>query len=251
MLRTASACLYFSFVAAIAACSSTQTQLVDDDSSNATDGDAASYTRDGSTYDSAPTPDSGLGLLRFQPAQSYSGWDGTHAFQVPVAVYDGASDLQVSADDPSSVTITPAALKNPVNADGVTDNGKYFLVAVKKAGTITLTARSGGKSATTKIVVASYDASRYAAGEARYTQSGTGSSQPCTNCHVNGQAIDHSPAALATADDEKVGATITTGISPFGFPIQGVEGGHKWDVTDQERDGLVTYLRALSPRGFE
>lgn len=248
MLRAVRALAYFSL---LVACSSTTTKLVEDDTPGSADGDVTNYQRDGSTYDSAPEPDSGLGLLRFQPTKSYSGWDGTHTFQIPVAVYDSASDLKVTADDPASVEIVPTKLKNPVNADGVTDNGKYFLVSVKKAGTITLTARSGSKSVTTTIAVASYDSSRWAAGQARYTQSGSGSSQPCTNCHVNGQAIDHSPAALATADDEKVGTTITTGISPFGFPIQGVEGGHKWDVTDTERDGLVTYLRALTPRGFE
>ncbi len=234
--------------ASAAACSSTQTVDSGDDSSGVTSD--AGYKRDGSTYDSAPSPDSGLGVLRFQPTTSYSGYDGTHSFQVPVAVYDAASDLQVSADDASAVTVTPATLKNPVSPDGVTDNGKYFLVTVKKAGTITLTASSSGRSATTTITVVSYAPDRWQTGQTRYVNGGSGD-PPCTDCHVNGQAIDHSPAALATTNDEGVAAVITTGISPAGFPIQGVTGGHRWNVTDAERDGLVTYLRALTPRGFQ
>jgi hypothetical protein len=205
------------------------------------------YSRDGSIYDSAPPPGSTLGQLRFQPTQSYSGFDGTHTFQVPVAVYDGASDLVVTASDPSAVTITPAQLANPVSPDGLTDTGKYFLVTVQKAGTITLSAKSGGKTVTTTITAASYAADRYATGQARYASG----SPACTDCHVNGQAIDHSPAALATVDDAKVGTVITNGISPAGFPIQGVDGGHRWSVTAAELDGLVTYLRGLTPRGFK
>ena len=239
----------------LAACSSAA-QPADDgtggDAPSATArGDAGSFVRDGSTYDSAPSADSGLGELRFQPSQSFSGYDGAHTFTVPVAVYDFGADLRVTADDPSAATIKPAKLVNPVNQDGVTDNGQYFLVTVQRAGTITLTATSEGRSATTKITVVSYTPDRWQAGQTRYVNGGAGGDPPCTSCHVSGQAIDHSPAALATSDDPKVAAVITTGISPAGFPIQGVQGGHRWSVTPSELDGLVTYLRALDPRGFE
>jgi hypothetical protein len=206
----------------------------------------AGYGRDGSGYDAAPPSDSGLGELRFQPSQSYSGFDGTHAFKVPVAVYDSASDLVVTPDDPSAVTVVAAALTNPVK-DGITDTGKYFILTVKKAGTLTVTARSGGKSAKVTVNAAAYASLRWAAGQTRYTSGAA----PCSDCHVGGTAIDHSPAALATADDAKLGTVIQNGISTAGFPIQGVTGGHKWSVTADELDGLVTYLRALEPRGFQ
>lgn len=204
------------------------------------------FERDGSVYDSAPPADSGLGELRFQPDQAYSGFDGAHEFTVPVAVYDSAPDLDVTVDDPSAATVAPKQLVEPVK-DGIADSGKYYFVVVKKAGTISLTAKSGAKTAKMSISVASYGASRYAAGESRYA----GGSTPCTDCHGGGAAIDHSPAALATSDDAKVAAVIKNGISTAGFPIQGVTGGHKWTVTTAELDGLVTYLRALPPRGFK
>lgn len=212
----------------------------------------AGFTRDGSTYDSSPSPDSGLGELRFQPEITYSGFDGTHTFLVPIAVYDSADDLEVAAADPSAVTITPKKLSNPVNQDGIVDNGKYYFVTVKKAGTLTLTARSGGKTAQATINVADYAPSRWAAGETRYENDGSNGEPACSNCHVNGQAIDHSPASMAGASDAKLATVITTGISTVGFPIQGEPNKqHRWDVTTEELDGLVTYLRGLEPRGFQ
>lgn len=221
----------------VVACSSTKTRVeyVDEP------GDG------GASPDSAPPPDSGLGVLRFAPTQAYSGFDGTHAFQVPLGVYDSAPDLVVTAADPTAATIKPTELVNPVTVDGIADTGKYFLVTVKRAGAITLNATSGGKTATATITVAPYAADRYATGQTRYT---TGS-PPCSDCHVNGEAIDHSPAALATADDTQIGTAITSGMSPAGFPLEGVTGGHRWSVSEAELAGLVTYLRALPPRGFK
>lgn len=125
------------------ACSSEPTLVEVPDGEGDTD---ASPQRDGSVYDSAPSPESGLGELLFRPNRVFTGLDGTHSFKVPVAVYDSASDLSVTADDPFSVTITASALKNPVNAEGVTDNGTYFLLTASKAGTYTLAATSKGRA---------------------------------------------------------------------------------------------------------
>lgn len=202
-------------------------------------------------FDSKPSPDSGLGILTFMPKQAYSGHDGTNTFTVPVAVYDSGDDLVVAAADPSAADVIPKKLVFTTREDGTIDNGKYFFVTVKRPGAITLTATSRGKSVETTITVASYASSRWAAGEKRYKGGGS-ADPPCTDCHVNGQAIDHSPAALATATDEEIGVVITTGIATSGFPIK-FDGkpGHMWTVTDAERDGLVTYLRSLTPRGFQ
>lgn len=196
-----------------------------------------------------PSPDSGLGILSFRPDKSFSGFDGTHTFKVPVAVYDSGSDLTVTVSDTSAATVAPVTLVKPQRNDGTTDNGKYFMVTIKKAGTFTLTAKSGGNSVESTITVASYAAGRWAAGEARYLNGG--GEPACKDCHVDGEAIDHSPAALASVTDEKLQAVITTGISTGGFPIK-INGtpGHKWTTTPDELSGLVTYLRGLEPRGF-
>lgn len=203
------------------------------------------------SFDTRPTADSGLGILAFRPHEAFSGHDGTHTFIVPLAVYDSSDDLVVAADDPTAADVVAKELVTKTREDGTTDSGKYFFVTVKRAGAIAVTASSGGKTVRATIEVASYGAARWAAGEARYKNGGSGN-PPCADCHVNGQAIDHSPAALATATDEEIAIVITTGISTGGFPIL-INGqpGHTWTVTDAERDGLVTYLRSLTPRGFE
>jgi hypothetical protein len=213
-------------------------------------GDASGFERDGSTYDSAPSPDSGLGELLFRPDTIYSGVDGTHTFKMPIAVYDGASDLTVTASDPSAVVIEKTKLANPTLPDGTTDNGSYFMLTAKKAGTFTLTATSKGRSTTATVTVAQYASTRWQIGQTRYMNGGAGE-PPCADCHVNGQAIDHSPASMASVDDEALAAVITTGIKPNNTPVTGVSGGHRWKVTTDERDGLVTYLRALTPKGFQ
>ena len=74
---------------------------------------------------------------------------------------------------------------------------------------------------------------------------------PCTTCHAGANGVDHSPAALGGVDDPKVTAIITTGIGTDNFPIQiGGKPGHKWSVTPDQLTGLVTYLRALDPKGI-
>ena len=209
--------------------------------------------RDGSTYDSAPSPDTGLGTLRFSPDHVYTGNDGSHTFQVPVAVYDFDGDLSVTASDTAALTLAKTTLTNPT-VDGVTDNGQYYLVTANEPGEYTLTATSKGRTATVAISVTAYDSARYDAGKTRYEQTGTGADRPCTTCHAGAGAIDHSPAALAVATDQEVGIIITTGVKPgpsvIRIPSEPTTP-HKWNVTDAQKDGLITYLRGLSPKGFQ
>jgi len=233
--------LFFAVLGAVAvACSSTKTTYVTEPDPSVADAGA----------DSGPDAAAGLGALGFRPATAYSGFDGTHTYRVPVAVYNAGADLTVTADDPGAADVTATALLNPTK-DGVTDAGQYFLVTTKKAGTITLTARTNGQTATSTITVTSYATDRWTTGQQRYLN-GEGGDPPCTDCHAGTSGIDHSPAALATVTDDAVGVTITTGVSPGGNTIL-VDGkpGHKWTVTAAELPGLVTYLRALAPKGFE
>jgi hypothetical protein len=226
---------------AVLACTTTHTEYIDvPDDPKGTD----------AGFDSQVSLDSGLGLLSFRPSTLYSGVDGVHVFQVPIAVYDSGDDLVVTASDPTTADLVPKKLTDPIK-DGAADTGKYYFVSVKRAGTVTLQATSNGKTVTAKITVTQYDSGRWTTGQTRYMTS-EGSSPACTQCHTGTNAVDHSPAAIATATDEKVGATITTGIDPFGTAIM-INGApsHKWTVTDAERDGLVTYLRALEPKGFQ
>ena len=246
-------------VSALIACSSDPVNPVDDGSSGGPEEDSGTFKRDGSTYDSMASPESGLGELLFRPNKVFSGTDGTHTFKIPVAVYDSAADLAVTADDPTALTIAKATLTNPVNEDGVVDNGKYFMITALKAGAYTLTATSNGKSVTASVTVSDYAATRYDTGDQRY-HNGVATKtmdRACANCHQQGLAIDHSPAALATASDQEVGIIISTGVKPgptvIKIPMSVGEPGlqHKWTADDPTKEGLITYLRALNPRGFQ
>ncbi|HSO32423.1 MAG TPA: hypothetical protein VLT33_07905, partial [Labilithrix sp.] len=64
-------------VTALLACSSTPAQPLDTGEEE-TD---AGLQRDGSVYDSAVSPESGLGELLFRPDRLYTGTDGTHTFK--------------------------------------------------------------------------------------------------------------------------------------------------------------------------
>lgn len=205
---------------------------------------------DDGRFDSTPAPDSGLGVMSFSPDSLFSGFDGEHAFKVPIAVYDAADDVVVTAKDPSAATIVAVKLANPV-VDGVLDNGKYFMVTPKKAGAITLVAKSAGRTIEATLTVQAYAGAQWMAGKQRYESGGTNGDPACAQCHAGSAGIDHSPAALASVDDQKVGTVITSGISTSGFPIKESSKGHRWEVTEEERDALVTYLRGLQPRGFE
>jgi mono/diheme cytochrome c family protein len=206
---------------------------------------------DDGKFDSTPSPDAGLGVMSFSPDAVHSGFDGEHAFKVPIAVYDAADDLVVSAKDPSAATVASVKLMKPV-VDGVLDNGKYFLVTPTKAGDIVLVATSKGRTTEATLSVTAYTTAQWAAGKLRYENAGTSGEPACTQCHAGSAGIDHSPAALASVDDQTVGTVITSGISTSGFPIKESSGkGHRWVVTDEERNALVTYLRGLEPRGFD
>ncbi len=192
----------------------------------------------------APAADAGSAapLLRVLPTAAFSGFDGTHTFRVPIAVY-GASDATLTASDPSMVTIAPAKLTGTVQ-----DNGVYFMVTTRKAGTVTLTATARGATVTSSFTATPYTVDQYATGEARYTTSST-SGPACQSCHYEGGGIDHSPSQMASAKDGDVVSVITAGVLVDGNPITQIK--HKWAVTDAESAGLVSYLRALTPRGFD
>lgn len=232
-------------------CSTSQPAVYEEETPTAEDSPKPGTQKsDDGKFDSTPAPDSGLGVMSFSPDQVHSGFDGQHDFKVPIAVYDASDDLVMTAKDPSSATIVPVKLVNAV-VDGVLDNGRYFMVTPKKAGSIVLVAKSKGRTIEATLTVSAYTTAQWAAGKQRYENGAANGEPACTQCHAGSAGIDHSPAALASVDDQKVGAVITSGISTAGFPIRESTKGHRWDVTDAERAALVTYLRGLEPRGFE
>jgi len=220
-------------IAAMFACSRAEEATPDDDE-----------TSDGGIH--SDPPETGTDVdLQFQPKAAFSGFDGAHAFVFPIAVYGAKGEPTITASDPSALEIVKAKLTD--NDPDFPDDGRYYLVTAKKAGTFTLTATSDGASKTAMVTVTPYDAARYAAGEARYKNGTTGAAKPCTECHnAEAGAPDHSPASIAGVDDARVATVIRTGRLANGIPIVTGSGeDHIWTASDAELDGLVTYLRAL------
>ena len=237
-----------------AACSgaSAETPSAGDD-----DDEGPDETPSASDASSTPPPDSGLGVLRLSPSREYSGFDGQHAFKVPIAVYgsNAGDDVTLAPDEAGSAVVTKVKLAGVSAAD---DSGLYYLVEVKKAGSLKLTAKASGQSASATVSVAEYEAAQWETGRTRYENAGANGEPACASCHVNGKAIDNSPAALASVTDADVGRIMTLGVKPSRATISTgctdcseAAKKHQWTLTDDERRGLIVYLRALDPRGFE
>lgn len=185
--------------------------------------------------------------LQFQPKQGFTGFDGTHTFTFPIAIYGAKSTPTLTASDPSMVEIVRAKLRT--NDPDFPDDGAYFLVTAKKAGNLELLGTSEGVTVKAQTTIVNYDAARYAAGQARYingTGNATDSNKPCTECHNATSSADHSPAALAGIADTDVENTIRSGRRATGGTIMtGTGEDHIWNASAAEANGLITYLRAL------
>jgi hypothetical protein len=117
------------------------------------------------TYDGPPpnvdggmltcaTPD-GL-TIKFNPI--YSGFDGTHTYQVPVFV-EGVDPGQVTwgSSDPTMVHFDPYV--------------RGIMITTRKAGDVTIIATSGGKCGSAPLHIAQYTVDEWNLGNARYNNS--------------------------------------------------------------------------------
>ena len=199
--------------------------------------------------DSTPVYDYGL-----FPSVAHSGFNATATFKVMFAT--SAPDPRWTVDDPSIATIVPSdppILKN-VNTKGL----EFALATMTKAGTTTVTMTSGDTVLTSELDVTAYSNDQLAIGKARY-EVGTAADAtrtPCKNCHQQEGGVDHSPLKMAGFDDPTVlgviqnatypdvatGGSTTSAFSPRG-PLSFT--GHKWNLTEPEKEGILSYLRSL------
>ena len=188
----------------------------------------------------------------------YSSFDGVHSFQVP-AVVDGIKGATWSASDPSVVQLDPSA------------DGASVMMTTKKAGQVTITATAGGITGSASLTVASTTSDLWDIGNKRYNNGivppprdhdagwgapmdgGVRMMQACANCHANGaQDIEHTPEQTAGYSDADLIMIMTQGMKPAGVPQRIMPFDrwhmiHQWVMTDDEKNGLVVYLRALMP----
>jgi hypothetical protein len=195
----------------------------------------------------------------------YSGFDGENTYQIP-AIVSGVKDVKWEASDPSMVDLAP-------------DPGGGVMITTRKAGDLKIIARAGDLSGQADLHITQYTPEERAAGDARYhnniplvlmfpmrdPDAGPPTGPPnfmipddlsCNNCHGSGAMaldVEHTPQQTGGYSDDQIIGIITMGMKPpgsayrTGIPPFLYQMFHTWGATDEEKRGLVAYLRSLSP----
>lgn len=207
---------------------------------------------DGGVDDSDET-----GELELVFTPMYSGWDGVHTYKIPV-VAKGLKNVKFTASDPSMVDIQKTA--------------EGAMITTRKAGKVTITGTAGGLKGTSELTITQYDPADWEAGKKRYTMGKPfdfpdfdpcnprppqiANDLSCTVCHgVGGDYgdIEHTPQQIGGYTDEQMVDIIASAKKPAGagmhtrIPAFAWKFFHKWVATDQEKKGLIAYIRSLEP----
>lgn len=210
--------------------------------------------------DDVETPTYDVGLF---PKVAHSGFNSKAAFKVMFAT--SATDPQWSISDPSIATFVPSAAPK-IEGTNVNDL-RFILVTTTKAGEATITMRSGTTVLTAQLQVKAYTDEQLTVGKARYeTASADPARPPCAQCHQKPGGVDHSPLKMAGFDDETIltviqkatypastgstqSSSTTSAFAPKGPLTKFPE--HKWNIADNERDGILSHLRSLPLGGIQ
>ena len=217
----------------------------------------------GEPEDTAPVGDD-LVLL-FSPM--YSSWDGKHDFKLPCIVQGGLEDLEWSARPSDAVDLDPDSETGGIQ------------ITTRKAGTVQIIARAGKLSGSAMLYITESTPELWEIGENRYNNEipfppimlpdgglDGGMIDPmgieipddlsCRNCHGATAAaldVEHTPQQTGGYSDEDLIKIFTMGMKPgtatfhTPFPESLYMRFHTWDATDDEKKGLITYLRSLTP----
>lgn len=229
-------------VAAVAGCSSAESDTSSSES-------AASEKKSESSFSLS-------GFESFHPQGQertyYSGYDGTNDFIAPVAFFADEpptvtfGDSSVAEMQGKPLTITKKMVKDlPDALDGKL---QLLLVKSKKAGKTSITATSGKITQKATLNVTPYNADAVALGQKRYEEG----APACTSCHSS-MAV-HNPTMLVDLSDDTILGIATEGKSIEQRStetgevetLQPNHGSHKWKVTEEERVGLMAFLRSRS-----
>ena len=205
----------------------------------------------GSTHDAdeAALPSA----LTIFPDKIYTGFDGTNKYLSPIIAVSNKGNVSWTIDDPTIASIDLNSVDPKAKPGGVN-----IVLTALKPGTTKLHATDGTQKAEATLTVLSYPVSQYEAGKVRYAKAPNEKNPACNECHAPGKGPDHTPTELDADTDEQVQNTFLSGVDPENRPID-YEGAfktilnghdHKWEVTADEKVGLVAYMRALKPLAF-
>ena len=200
------------------------------------------------------------------PPVAHAGYDGERDFLVPI--YTDLSHHVFGEPSWTSGDESVATVEAVDPPEQYPRRGVWAMVTPQGPGQTTVSATIGAYTVTSTVIVASYSADQVAAGEARYTTSGTGDRASCASCHQQPDGADHSPTEMAFHEDEALFLVITEGRYPdlcitdegdectcdtegcTREPGYMLDLTHSWNLTEDEAAGIVPYLRSLPPRGF-
>lgn len=201
------------------------------------------------------TPRYDAGLF---PQVAHSGFNDKATFRLLFVT--SAKDPKWSVADGSIATIAPSA--PPKTASKAPRDLSYALATITKAGETTVTMTAGDTKLTSRLVVKAYSDADVAAGKARYETGGPEAARvACASCHAKPDGVDHSPLKMAGFDDATIlgviqeatyppsetGRAVVSDYAPKG-PLSFA--GHKWDLTDAEKVGVLAHLRSLPLGGL-
>lgn len=233
------------------------------------DGEGASPTLglDAGTVEGSAPPFSDNGGLELMHKPMYSAYVEGHEAQLPVTLVDRTlrnRGAKFSVSDPTiaSVVDTP---------DGA-------LITVKREGSVVVRAVLDGDTGLAKLTIKKYTEAQWKIGEARYTKAesavvapdggvvnalrlaepdGRNPSGSCITCH-SAQAtilrIEDTPTQTAGYSDDELITIFTSGTLPSWVqrrtnPPAFIWGKfHAWTVTEEEKQGLLAYLRTKAPK---
>lgn len=181
----------------------------------------------------------------------YTGYDGENSYVAPIAFFADTAP-KVTIEDPSvaelkgQIKITKAIVKDLPDAL----DGKVQLLLLRStgAGETKVTAKAGDIAQTATLRVTKYTPEDVVIGEKRYEKG----APACVSCHASKSV--HNPSVLVDLADETILGIAVNGksikkISTETGKVETLQpngGRHTWNVTDEERVGLMAYLRSRS-----
>ena len=207
---------------------------------------------------SSNEPDDASVATGLFPLVAHSGFNEHTTFRALFST--SAASPRWTVADPKVATVAPSG--PPSNATASMKSLSYALVTMTSAGETTVSAQSGGTTLTARLVIVPYTDDDLVAGKARYeTDSMDPARKPCASCHAMAGGVDHSPLKMAGFDDPTIlgviqdatypaaatGQRATSAYSPRG-PLAFT--GHKWNLTDPEKRGILAHLRLLPLGGL-
>ena len=213
----------------------------------------------------ATTP-AGGGSLALTYSPMYSAFVEGHEAKLPVMLKDASLRTKGATFTSSDTSVAV-----------VTNTETGGMITVKKDGTTNIIATLGSDTGSAKLTVTKFTEAQWQAGKARYSKSdlalistdgkplsalalanpnGRNANGACNTCHT-AQAktlkIENGPTQIGGYSDDELVTIFTMGKKPdtaqmkSQIPLFVWGMFHTWTVTDEEKPGLIAYLRTQTP----